>query len=76
MVNLDEDLDVDGNPVISGLEGNKCVVEGVDKESTTAKGKGLRAFNNSLYMETEKETIEKYHHRKVVVKGKGERSGL
>ena len=41
LVNLDEDLDVDGNPVISGLEGNKRVVEGEDKELTTIKGQGL-----------------------------------
>ena len=71
LANLDEDLDVDSSPVISGLEGNKRVVEGEDKESTTTKGKRLWAFNNRLHTETEKEAIDRNHHRQFVVKGMG-----
>ena len=36
MVDLEEDLDVDGNPGINGLEGNQGVVDGVGKEASTA----------------------------------------
>lgn len=65
--NIDEDLAVDDNPVISRLEGNKQVIEG----STTTKGKGLRAFNSRVHIGTEKEANDTTHRRQAVVKRKG-----
>ena len=63
LIDLEEDLDVVGNPMNSGLKGNQGVVDGVGKDSSAAKEKFWRVFNNRMHVGTEKETVDRTHHR-------------
>ena len=71
LVNLDENWNDDGNPVVNGLNKNIHVVEGEEKELISENGQGTRANKQKNHMGKRKEVIKRDFVWQKVEKGNG-----
>ena len=59
LADLEEDLDVIGNPIFSGLEEKQGVVDGAGKVSSIAKEKVWWDFNKRMHTGADKEIVDR-----------------